>query len=268
MRRFPYLAGSILAGCLLLGGCAKPQPSTPAGLQVTTRLISPRDVLVAWRDSTPGAAGHIVEWDVKPDGEFVPLGYFPPAQTSYRHPDLMWETTNYYRVRAYYGPTSPEVEVSLPKELTEAEYEKRYAQAEEYHWALPVTVPDAQPVEKKSLRDPATAADAAPTDFKVTLQPVSVSGFKLTWTDRASDEDGFMIEVKPEGDTAFHVVALVEPNINSFGWAFEPPARKATVRVRAYYKGPPSRLHSERTPAEPVEKKPASPPAPAPKSAT
>jgi hypothetical protein len=266
MRRFPDLRGAFLVGCLVLSGCSKHPASAPAGLQVTTQLIPPRDVVVQWQDSTPGAAGHIVEWDVKPDGEFVPLGYFPPTQTSYRHPDLMWETTNYYRVRAYYGPTSAEVEVSLPKDLTEAEYEKRYAVAEEYHWALPVIVPDAKPVEKKSIRNPATAAAGAPTDFKITLQPISVSGFKLTWIDHASDEDGFMIELKPDGDSEFHVVALVPPNVNSFGWAFEPPARKATVRVRAYYKGPASELRHERTPAEPPEPKPMAAPAPAPKS--
>jgi hypothetical protein len=254
MRRFSYLSAALLVIGLSFLGCARRDAATPS---VTATLIPPRDVLVEWQDPVPGAAGHIVEWDVKPENEFVPLGFFPPSQTSYKHPDLMWETTNYYRVRAVYGPASPEIEISLPKELTEAEYEKRYAVAEDYNWALPVIVPDAKPVEKKSIRHPATAAEAAPADFKITLQPVSVSGFKLTWTDRASDEDGFLIELKAEGDTEFKVVAMVKPNVNSFGWAFEPPTRKATLRVRAYYLGPPSELRHQTTGPEPAEKAPA-----------
>jgi hypothetical protein len=221
-------------------------------IEMKLTMIPPRDILVEWKDPIPGAAGHIVEWGTKPDDDFVPLGYFWPNVTSYRHPDLMWETAQYYRVRAYYGPTSPEIEVNLPKDLTDAEYRRRYNQPEEYHWALPVVVPDSKPVEKKSLRNPATAADAAPVDFKATLQPVSVSGFKLTWTSRSNDEEGTMIEVKKDGSSEWEMVALVPPKVNSFGWAFAPPIRKGLVRIRSYYFGPPCALQHLTTGKEPA----------------
>jgi hypothetical protein len=44
----------------------------------------------------------------------------------------------------------------------------------------------------------------------------------------------------------------VKPNINGFGWAFNPPARHATFRVRAYYLGEPSALVSQHTGPEKV----------------
>jgi hypothetical protein len=247
LTRFGLLGAVCLAW--MLPSALSADATKPIAMKLT--MIPPRDILVEWKDPVPGAAGHIVEWGTKPDDEFVPLGYFWPTVTSYRHPDLMWETAQYYRVRAYYGPTSAEIEVSLPKDLTDAEYKRRYDQPEEYHWALPVIVPDPKPVGKKSIRSATTVADAAPIDFKATLQPVSVSGFKLTWTSRASDEEGTMIEVKKDGSGEWEMVALVPPKVNSFGWAFAPPTRKGLVRIRPYYFGPPCELQHLVTGKEP-----------------
>jgi hypothetical protein len=232
-------------------------------IEINIKLVSARDIVVDWKDPNPGAAGHIVEWGTKPDDEFVPLGFFPPQQTTYKHPDLLWETACYYRVRAYYGPASPEVEITLRKDMSDEEYKRRFEQPEDYSWAGPVIVPDAKPVEKKSVRSLATAAEAAPTDFKITLMTVTSSAFKLTWTDRASDEEGTLIELKKEGSPEFEVVAMVEPNVNSFGWAFEPPIRKGILRVRPYYYGPPSKLLHLTTGKEPAENNATSAPAPA-----
>jgi hypothetical protein len=248
MKRLLSPSLAVLLAATALAAPTSPTTAEADGIKI--RLVPPRDIIVDW---TPvaGAAGHIIEWGTKPDDDFVPLGFFPPGVNTYKHPDLMWETPNYYRRRAYFGPVSQEVEISLPSELSNAEYKRRYDQPEDYHWAGPVVVPDAKPVEKKSIRNPATAAAAAPTDFKITLQPVSVSGFKLTWTDHASDELGTMIELKKEGSSSFEVVALVEPNVNSFGWAFEPPVRKGVLRVRPYYYGEPSALVHLTTGKEP-----------------
>lgn len=255
MARIRYLALAISFATLVGFPVGTSAASDPAkAIQIKLTMIPPRDILVEWKDPAPGAVGHVVEWGTKPDDDFVPLGFFPVGVSSYRHPDLMWETNQYYRVRAYYGPASKEIEVSLPKELTDEEYKKRYDQPEEYHWALPVIVPDPKPAAKKSMRSAATMAEAAPTDFKITLQSVSVSGFKLTWTDHASDEEGTMIEVKNEGESDFKMVALVQPDVNSFGWAFAPPVRKGIVRIRPYYFGEPSELKHLTTPKEPEEK--------------
>jgi hypothetical protein len=252
MRR--SLCTLLLVG-LMAGGSASAADAVDATkrIEIKIKLVSPRDIVVDWKNPVSSAAGHIVEWGTKPDDEFVPLGFFPPSQTSYKHPDLMWETPSYYRIRAYYGPASPEIEISLPKELTDAEYKKRFDAPEDYSWVAPVIVPDAVPVAKKSIRNPATAAEAAPTNFKVTLMPVTSSAFKLTWTDRASDEEGTLIELKTADSPEFRVVALVDPNVNSFGYAFEYPNRKGTLRVRPYYYGEPSELLHLTTGKEPPE---------------
>jgi hypothetical protein len=241
--------------CLLLGGflllASAHAADAPPPIEIKIALVPPRDIVVDWKDAVPGAAGHIIEWGTKPDDDFVPLGFFQPRLTTFRHPDLMWETPNYYRVRAYYGPASPEVEINLPKDLTNEEYKRRFEQPEDYSWAHPKIIPDAARVDKKSIRNSATASAAAPTNFKITLMPITVSAFELTWTDRASDEEGTMIELKKEGETEFQVVALVKPNVNSFGWAFEPPIRRGVVRLRPYYLGAPSKLLHLTTPQEP-----------------
>jgi len=248
MKPVPFLL------CLLCGSITPAvrgaDAATPIDLKIT--LVPPRNVVVDWKNPLSGAAGHIIEWGIKPDDEFVPLGFFQPRVATYTHPDLMWETANYYRVRAYYGPTSHEVEISLPKELSNEEYKRRFESAEDYTWAGPKIIADVATVEKKSIRDPATAASAAPTNFKITLMPITVSAFQLTWTDRASDEEGTMIELKKEGETEFQVVALVKPNVNSFGWAFEPPTRRGVLRLRPYYYGEPSKLLHVTTPKEPT----------------
>src|SRR5581483_6039971 len=199
---------------------------SPAPIHAAATLTSPHDILVSWTDpATPSAAGHAVEWGVSPDDEFVVLGFLPPPQATFKHEDLIPDTTCYYRVRAFYGPASAEVEASLPQQLSDAAYVAAFAQPEDYHWAVPETDPQRAAGPKHSVHDPASAAAAAPADFKVTLVPTTISGLKLTWTDRSSDEDGFMIEMKPDGSSTFQVVAIVKPNVNGFGWAFNPPVR-------------------------------------------
>jgi len=138
-------------------------------------------------------------------------------------------------------PASQAVEISLPKELSDAEYKSRYDQPEDYSWCGPETLRRGAGSEKINSAARPRVSEAAPTNFKITLMPVSVSGFKLIWTDRASDEEGSFIEIKPEGESDFHVCALVEPNVNKFGWALEHPhARELSACVRTILEGPPS----------------------------
>ena len=104
---------------------------------------------------------------------------------------------------------------------------------------------------KASIRDPRTSSHAVPAEFEGALAPITVSGFKLTWKDRARDEDGYLLEMKPEGDDAFTVSAMMAPNVNSFGYTLTPPVRRASVRVRAFYYGEPSNLETRATGAAP-----------------
>ncbi len=217
-------------------------------IHASATLVTPHDIVVSWDDPARAvAAGHTVEWGTRADDDFVVLGFLPPEQATFKHPDLIPDTTCYYRVRAYYGPASAEVDVSLPKDLSDAAYRAAFAQPEDYHWAAPETNPARANGPKVSIRNPAHPDAGAPGNFTVALVPTTISGLKLTWVDRSSDEEGFMIEMKPEGRSTFEVVALVKPNVNGFGWAFNPPVRRATFRVRAYFDGPPSALVSRRT---------------------
>jgi hypothetical protein len=53
--------------------------------------------------------------------------------------------------------------------------------------------------------------------------------------------------MKSDRDQAFGVRAFVPPGTNSFGYAFEPPERRATLRVRAFYSGPSSNMAQAKT---------------------
>jgi hypothetical protein len=159
----------------------------------------------------------------------------------------MPQTKFYYRVRAIYGPATDPIKVTLPKELTDAVYADKFAQPEDYSWDAPKTLPDQAPVARKSIRDAATAAAAAPTDLKATLVPATISGFQLTWTNHSSNEDGFLLETRDESSPDFTVCARIDPMINAFGWGFHPPQRTGAFRIRAFYFGTPSNLETKTT---------------------
>jgi hypothetical protein len=216
----------------------------PSTITVTAELLSPTDIEVKWNDRGSAAQGYVVEWTTDPATDYVVLAYLPAHVSSYQHRDLMPETTCHYRVRAVYGLPSAAVPVELPKSLPEDEYVTRMEGSEDYSWAVPAILPGPSPIARKSLRAPETAAAAAPNNLTVTLMPVTVSGFKATWTDRASDEEGYLLEMKTEGGDDYVVCAVLDPDINTIGYALAPPHRKALVRVRAYYFGPSSNLVS------------------------
>jgi hypothetical protein len=236
-----------------LAGCSRSTPSPAADtLRLSASIISPVDIALEWHGPATNAAGHVLEYTNDPEKEgYVPLGFFPPNHTKYIHPRLIPETTFYYRVRPYYGPTSNTVEVSLPKELTAEAYAAAYALPEDYQWAPPATLPESSVVGKSSIRNTMTSADAAPSNLEAKLATQTVSGFKLTWTDHSTDEEGFFLEWQREGSAEFFVCALVEPNINSFGWAFEPPETIGSFRIRAYHYGEPSDVVMLRTGKDP-----------------
>ena len=246
----------LLAFVGALTGCSKstPRPAETAAIpsetngpdktdaiRLTARMVSPVDIALEWHNPATNVAGHVLEYTNHPGTEeFVPIGFFPPGHNKYDHARLIPETRFYYRIRPYYGPVSETVEVSLPKELTAEAYAAAFALPENYEWAPPKTLPDSTNASKKSIRDAAISADAAPSNLKADLATNTVSGFQLTWTDRSNDEQGFFLEKKGEGSAEFLVVALMDPDINSFGWAFEPPEKTGSFRIRAYYYGEPS----------------------------
>ncbi|HEY1107831.1 MAG TPA: fibronectin type III domain-containing protein [Opitutaceae bacterium] len=212
--------------------------ATSASEQLSLRQTSPTDVVLTWQASAGKPGGHIVEYINQPTDEWVILGFVPAGKNTFTHPRLAPGTPYSYRVRPFHGAASAPIEVTVAEGLPDKAYADAYAQPEDYSWAPPATI--ARPGDAvralKSLKQPASAAHAAPADFRAELAKGTVSGFKLTWLDRASDEEGFLLE-QITGPHDFVVCAVIEPNINAFGWALEPPARKATFRLRAYYYG-------------------------------
>ncbi|HTB80231.1 MAG TPA: fibronectin type III domain-containing protein [Opitutaceae bacterium] len=237
-----FVAGLAVSSPGLHGASSPDEP-----IHLTATLVPPNDVTLAWKDPAPDAAGHIVEFTSGTNPEFITLGFLPPGQTTFTHPRLAPTTTYFYRVKPIYGPASNSVTVTLPKELSDADYTAKYALPEDYSWAGPKTIPPKTEVAMHSIRDAKTADLGAPTDLKASLVKTTVSAFHFTWTDHASDADGYVLETIPEGTSDFTVCAVMDPHINSFGFAFNPPVRTGRFRVRAFYYGQPSNVAEQKT---------------------
>ncbi len=228
-----------------LAGCGSDR-ATPAGsppaIHLTATLSAPTTMTLAWTGAEPGAAGRVVEFATEADGQYAPLQFVPPRQMTYTHADLMPGTTFYYRVRSYFGPTSPPVDVTLPP----GPVDENAPQADQ-PWARPRKV-DRGPVATRPVRG-ATGDAGAPTDFMAT--PMPAGGIQFTWTDHASDEDGYLLEIRTAAGGDFSVAAVLDPDINSTGLLTLPNQRSATFRVRAFYYGPASNIAHQKTGGQP-----------------
>ena len=219
--RRPVTKYRFLLLAVLLSACTA---KTDSATELTVTLDTPLNATISWHDTTPNTAGHAVEFATDPNGEYTTLQFAPVEQTAYQHPDLIPDTTFYYRVRPYSGPTTEAREITLPPgELDDA------TQATDHGWMVPTTVPGSTTTE--SLR----AGGGTPTDFHATI--MHANGIRFTWTDHANDEDGYLLEVKAVNTTTFTPVAVMDPNINSTGLITLPTEKTATYRVRAFYWG-------------------------------
>jgi len=242
---------------LLITGLAGGSPGlrgasgSDESIHLTASLVSPDEVALTWKDPAPNVAGHIVEFTTAGNPDYITLRFLPPGENKFTHARLAPTTPYYYRVRPFYGPVSDPVEVTLPKELSDADYAAKFALPEDYSWAAPKTIVPRTKVAVHSIRDARTADQGAPTDLKASLVKTTVSAFNFTWTDHASDADGYALETMPEGASGFTVCAVMDPHINSFGFAFTPPVRTGHFRVRAFYYGPPSNVVEQRIGALP-----------------
>ncbi|WP_326613784.1 fibronectin type III domain-containing protein [Streptomyces scopuliridis] len=211
------------------GGAAAPEePRTGDGAVATLRavLTTPTDIDLSWRGGDPGASGHVLEFATDEAGPYTVLQYLPPGVTTYRHPDLMPRTAFFYRLRTFDGPASAPVDVALPPgELTTEDQES------DHDWLAPRSDPG-RSTTGRSVRD---GGPAAPSGLKAEVK--HANGILFTWTDHASDEEGFLLEARTRGGSAYAPVAVLDPDINSCGLITLPPEKRASYRVRAFTYG-------------------------------
>jgi hypothetical protein len=196
-------------------GCAPADANAP-GIHLSASLHGD-DVTLTW-DGHPGDV--IVEFATEPAGRNTVLDFLPHATSRYEHPDLMPATTFYYRVRPVAGPASAPA-TAVPAAAVTGE-----------DWLVPRTVSDASA---------APTAGGAPAN--VLVESVGQGATRLTWTDNATDEAGFLVE-RQVGD-AFEVAFVVDPDVNYVGLIDEPAD---TFRVRAYHYGQSSNVVHEQIP--------------------
>lgn len=214
-----------LACLLFLAACGQEQQDPV----LTSELTSPTDVTLHWRPE-PGAAGQVVEYANAADGDYVVLEFAPPGKTSYRHPDLIPETQFYYRVRPYTGPASATVDIALPPG-------DEVPETDGHEWA--------EPRKGGGGTHPVSSPEAAPGNLKAEVK--HANGILFTWEDRASDEEGYLIELRPAGAADYRVAARLDPDVTSFGLITLPDEKTATFRVRPFRFGSPSNLTHQRT---------------------
>ncbi|MDT7781717.1 MAG: hypothetical protein QOF58_136 [Pseudonocardiales bacterium] len=214
-----------LVGLLFLAACGQEQQDPV----LTSELTSPTDVTLHWRPEA-GAAGQVVEYANAADGEYVVLEFEPPAKNSFKHPDLIPETQFYYRVRPFTGPASATVDVTLPPGDETPEIEGP-------DWTAP----------RKDGRGthPVSSPEAAAGNLKAEVK--HANGILLTWEDQASDEDGYLIEVKPSGAADYRVAVQLDPDTTAYGVITLPDEKTATYRVRAFRFGAASNLTHQTT---------------------
>ena len=87
---------------------------------------------------------------------------------------------------------------------------------------------------------------------------------QFTWTDRASDEEGYLLEVQAAGRSQYRVAAVIDTDMNAFGLMTLPEEKTAAFRIRAFYYGDPSNIADQKTSPD----SPASAPAAVPPDAT
>jgi hypothetical protein len=151
--------------------------------------VTPTDIGLKWRARDKKAAGRVVEFATERQGPYTALEFLTPRQTSYTHPELIPDTPFFYRLRAFYGPVSKAVEVTLPEGSFDG-----MTQQSDHDWTAPTTTPG-QPAATTSVTRGGGEDAAAPADLSAVV--MHANGIRFRWTDRATDEEGQLLEVKP-----------------------------------------------------------------------
>jgi hypothetical protein len=211
----------------------------PSGL--TASLTDPDNVDLRWTNNGGELGASFLEFNMNPGEDFTLLEVLPPDATTIRHPDVAPGTTFSYRVRPVFG------RVSEVAEVTTGVSAPGTPELEEEGPLQPLpdaTVPPR--AAQRSLRAPSTLPDARPAALSAALS--SPTSIDLRWTDRALDEEGYLVEMSLHPDPSFKVCALLPADAVSFRKARLPAGTKTRFRVRAYVLGPASNVVTVTTP--------------------
>jgi hypothetical protein len=213
--------------------------AAPSDLKAT--LADPSNIDIRWKNNATAPGGAFLEFNMNPGEEYTLLEALMPSTTQVRHPDVAPETRFGYRIRPFFGQPSAPVEIMTRHAAANA---KLPVQAEGPVPDEPAGKADSLP--KKSLKSPATIAEAAPADVTVAL--ASPTAVDIRWKDRASDEEGYLVELTDDPQHEFRVVALMPPDSTSFRKVNLPPDTRCYFRARAYFSGPVSNVATVTTP--------------------
>ncbi|GAA3600127.1 fibronectin type III domain-containing protein [Kribbella ginsengisoli] len=215
-----------------LTGCASQATGQPAGTraakpvapELTATLDTPTDITLSWSGGPAESTSTIVEFATEPDGRYTILDFVTAGQHRYKHPDLIPRTPFYYRVTPVLGPVSSPVEVKLPAATT---YRAARASA-----------------------DIGSVRSGAGTPTEVAARSIGTDGVRVSWTDNATDEDGYLLEIKPANQAQYRVAGFIDPNSTVTDLTTLPSERVAAYRIRAFYRGAPSNLAHQTTGAD------------------
>jgi titin len=173
---------------------------------LTATAISNTQIDLAWTDNSGNESEFLIEFKLSSAATFTPLATVGANVTSYSSTGLSGNTAYTYRVRA-----SNATGVSSYSNNASA----------------------------TTLVDP----PAAPSSLTATA--VSTTQIDLAWADNSSNEDGFKIERKAAGDTAFTQIAAVAADVTSYSDSGLTGNTQYFYRVRSHRSGSHSAYSNE-----------------------
>jgi hypothetical protein len=208
--------------------------------ELTAMLADHLNVELHWKNNATAAGGGWIEFTT-PGDDFIKLDAVWPDKTTFRHPDVVPETKFIYRVRPFFGKPSKAVAVATGSATSKPSTE------EEGPLDEPGKTASTDVAHQKSIRSMASFEDASADQVTATLS--SPTSAIIRWEDRASDEDGYLLEVSADPEKDFKICALLPANTTSFRKIQLPPNMKCYFRVRAFFYGEPSNIASVNTPS-------------------
>ncbi len=158
--------------------CSSLVPTAPSGLTAYSGYSSQVDL--SWQDNSNNEDGFKIERKTGAGGTYSQIGTVSANITSYQDTSLTCNTIYYYRVRAN-------------NSVGDSSYSN---EANSTTSACPATTP------------------TAPSNLAATV--VSSSEIDLSWTDNASNEDGFKIERKTGSTGTYTQIGTASANITSY----------------------------------------------------